>query len=96
MFTLLLYNIRNQGIKVGMAQWLTLMRALREGLVIYLDDLYGLGRSIFCSSHEQLDAYDIAFKATFNGVELPAEISDEILRWLAQELDVEGLSLIHI
>ena len=57
MFGLLLYNLRNQGIKVGISQWLTLMKALRQGLVTHLDDLYGLGRSIFCSSHEQFDAY---------------------------------------
>ena len=90
MFGIMLYNLRSQGIKVGTAQWLTLMKALREGLVTYLDDLYGLGRSIFCSSHEQFDAYDIAFSATFNGIELPKDISDEILGWLAKELDIDG------
>lgn len=90
MFGILLYNLRSQGIKVGISQWLTLMRALREGLVVHLDDLYSLGRSIFCSSQEQFDAYDIAFSATFNGIELPEDISDEILSWLAKELDVDG------
>lgn len=90
MFLLLLYNLRNQGIKVGISQWLTLIDALRKGLITHLDDLYGLGRCIFCSSQEQFDSYDIAFAATFNGVEIPEQLSEQLLSWLAKELDVDG------
>ena len=89
MFSLLLYNLRAQGLKVGLGQWLTLLKGLKAGLVTHLDDLYSLTRSIVCHSHEQYDAFDLAFTATFDGVTLPEKLSDQLLEWLQREVETE-------
>ena len=72
MFGLLLYNLRNQGISRDFA-----VADLNAGSEIW--SCYPLRRvvwsgNIFCSSHEQFDAYDVAFSATFNEVGVLANI----------------------
>ena len=41
-------------------------------------------------SEAQFDAWDLAFHATFAGVELEPEISDSLLAWLAEAQGTEG------
>lgn len=86
MFLILLYNLRNQGIAVSTQEWITFLRGLHKELVTTLDELYGFGRTVFCSSEAQLDDYDIAFRASFDGVEIPQEISEQIFEWLQEAL----------
>lgn len=83
MFTLLFFNLRSQGVKVGLNEWLTFLGGVRDGLAVDLDGLYGLGRAILCTTEAQYDSWDVAFHATFAGVELPPEISSDLLSWLA-------------
>ena len=71
MFDLLLFNLRSQSVKVGVGEWLVFLKGIRQGLVVDLDGLYHFGRSILVQSEAQFDAWDIAFDATFAGVELP-------------------------
>ena len=83
MFDLLLFNIRTQGVKVGVGEWLVFLDGIARGLVVDLDGLYQFGRSILIQSETQFDSWDIAFDATFKGVELEPDISDQLLQWLA-------------
>ena len=71
MFDLLLFNLRSQSVKVGVGEWLVFLKGIRQGLVVDLDGLYHFGRSILVQSEAQFVAWDIAFDATFAGVELP-------------------------
>ena len=52
--------------------------------------MYGFGRTTLCTTEAQFDQYDVAFTATFEGVELPAEISDELNEWLREAIAAEG------
>ena len=83
MFDLLLVNLRSQGLKVGLGEWLTFLDGLNQGLVVDLEGLYGFGRAVLCHSETQFDAWDLSFKATFAGVELPPIIKDRLAEWPA-------------
>ncbi len=86
----LLYNLRAQGLKVGIGEWIALLRGLEMGLVTDLAGLYQLGRTILIHSETHFDAYDLAFAATFRGVELPEDLRAKLAEWLRQAVDVEG------
>ena len=90
MFDLLLFNLRSQSVKVGVGEWLVFLEGIRKGLVVDLEGLYHFGRSILVQSEAQFDAWDLAFDATFAGVELPPELSDALLSWLAEAEHAEG------
>ena len=90
MFELLFVNLRAQGVKVGLGEWLAFLEGLKRGLVVDLDSLYGFGRAMLCTSEGQFDAWDIAFQATFAGVELPPEIAKTMADWLAQSEEMLG------
>ena len=83
MFSLLFFNLRSQGVKVGLNEWLSFLSGVREGLVVDMEGLYRFGRAVLCTTEAQFDAWDVAFHATFAGVTLPPDLSDELLRWLA-------------
>jgi len=87
----LLYNLRSQGVGVGMGEWLALVDALKLGLARDLDGLYGLGRSLLVHTEAHYDAYDLAFHATFAGVELQPELKQALEAWLANPELFEGL-----
>ena len=81
MFSLLLHNLRSQGIKVGISEWLLFLSAMKKGLATHMHDLYGLGRTILCTSEAQFDAFDLAFTASFDGLELSENIADKLAEW---------------
>ncbi|MEL6344502.1 MAG: VWA containing CoxE family protein [Myxococcota bacterium] len=95
MFDLLFFNLRSQGVKVGLNEWLTFLGGLKKGLVVDMEGLYAFGRAVLCTSEGQYDAWDVAFHATFAGVELPPNISEQLLSWLADARGAEG-DLEHI
>ncbi len=80
----LLFNLRSQGLKVGLGEWLELLRGLELGLAEDLNGLYFLARSLLVHDEAHFDAYDLAFTATFKGVELPPKLKDALAEWLAQ------------
>ncbi len=86
MFDLLLLNLRAQGVKVGLSEWMVFLEGLQKGLARTLDELYRYGRAVLVHSETQFDQWDVAFHATFAGVELPPEISAAMQRWLAEAL----------
>lgn len=80
----LLFNLRSQGVKVGAGEWLAFLRGLEHGLAQSLDELYYLGRAVLIHTEAAYDAFDVAFHATFHGVELPLQLKDELAAWLAE------------
>lgn len=90
MFVLLLMNLRAQGVKVGMGEWLRFLEGIERELVTDLDGLYRFGRAVLCHSEAHYDAYDLAFQAAFEGVELPAELKEELAEWLAEAREATG------
>lgn len=80
----LLYNLRAQGVKIGLGEWLAFLDGLQRGLACSLDELYQLGRAVLVHTEAHFDAYDLAFTATFQGVELPEDLRDKLAEWLAE------------
>ncbi len=86
----LLFNLRSQGIGVGVGEWLAFLRGLEGGLVEDLDGLYYLARAVLIHSEANYDAFDVAFSATFKGVELPPKLKDALWEWLQDAKVGEG------
>lgn len=86
MFDLLLLNLRAQGVPVGLSEWMVFLDGLRRGLAQDMEGLYRFGRSVLVHSETQFDAWDLAFQATFAGVELEPQIHEKFQAWLAEAL----------
>lgn len=90
----LLYNLRAQGVKVGTGEWLAFLDGLVKGLAGDLDGVYRLGRAVLVHRENDFDAYDLAFSATFRGVELPEDLRGKLAEWLAEVFkEAEGQKL---
>jgi uncharacterized protein with von Willebrand factor type A (vWA) domain len=82
LFLPLLFNLRAQGLKVGLQEWLPFIDGLASGLAKNLDEVYRLGRAVLVHSEVHYDAYDLAFHATFSGVELEDKLKKALEAWL--------------
>jgi uncharacterized protein len=78
------YVLRARGLKVTPTQWLTLIEALSLGLHgASLMGFYALARSILAKDESELDEFDVAFAAHFEGIEAPVRaIEDDVWGWL--------------
>lgn len=93
MFLDFFYNLRRHKIPISITEWMSLMRALSEGYAhASLERFYVLARALLVKDVGFYDAYDLAFKETFKGIETPAEIVDELLNWLQDPKALEGLT----
>ncbi|MEW5911045.1 MAG: VWA domain-containing protein [Thermodesulfobacteriota bacterium] len=84
MFIDFFYTLKSLKVPVSITEWMTLMRALDEGYAkSSLTAFYYLARAILIKSEAFYDQYDQAFSHVFKDAELPADIRQEILDWLA-------------
>jgi len=94
MFIGFFYRLREQGVPVSPTAFLTLNRALDNGLIGNIDDFYIAARSILVKSERYFDLYDQVFAYHFEGTPLPPKegfILDEIaLQMLQQWLQNPG------
>jgi len=101
MFLDFFYELRARGINVTPTEWLALMEALLKGLAFSdLVRFYHLARAVCVKSETLYDNYDEAWLATFEGMEIPHKIADEIYDWLnnpilPREFDPETLKLLE-
>jgi uncharacterized protein with von Willebrand factor type A (vWA) domain len=86
MFVEFFYELRRRGVKVGPQEALAVADALgRELHDTTLDGLYDVTRALCVHREQDLDAFDTAFAAYFEGLEIDAvKISEELLSWLEQ------------
>lgn len=88
LFLDLFYTLRQLKVPVSVTEWMTLMEALSQGHAdANLTSFYFLARAILVKSEAYYDQYDQAFGYVFQNAELPAEIKDEILDWLADPIN---------
>ncbi len=93
MFLDFFYELRGQGVPVGLNEWLTLMNAMGKGLHgSSLRRFYNLSRACLVKSETFFDAFDRAFLKTFEGVEGMLDIESEVLQWLEDPKPFEGLT----
>jgi len=82
MFTGFFYALKKRKVPISITEWMTLMEALARGYINTMDDFYYLARAILVKSEVYFDHYDVAFQEYFQGIEGPAEITEEVLKWL--------------
>ena len=84
MFVEFLYELRKRGVKVGPQEALALSDALSLDLHdTTLDGFYDVARALLVHREQDLDAFDTAFAAYFEGIEVEAlQLSEELLEWL--------------
>ena len=95
MFLDLFYGLRDQGVPVGIQEWMTFVTALEKGLHgSSLLRFYHLGRSCLIKSETYFDAYDKVFAKIFKGVEGAAgdEMVEKVLDWLRDPKNFPNLS----
>ena len=71
MFVDFFYQIKEAGIPVSPTSFLTLHRALRQGLITSMEDFYTASRSILVKSERYFDLFDQVFAHHFKGAEMP-------------------------
>jgi hypothetical protein len=71
MFIDYFYRLKDHGVPVSPTAFLTLHKALNQGLVRSLDDFYTVARAILVKSERYFDLFDQVFANYFKGVELP-------------------------
>jgi len=85
------YGLRDEGVPVGIQEWLAFSRALSLGLHgESLLRFYHLGRACLVKSETFFDAYDRVFARVFHGVEgaFGEDVAEQLLEWLR---DPKGL-----
>ena len=92
MFSDFFYLLRKRRVPVTITEWMTLMEALAKGYVSNLDEFYYLARAVLVKSEASFDHYDVAFQEYFNGIQAPAEITQEILGWLKDPINRMALT----
>lgn len=87
MFINFFYLLKKEGVPVSITEWMTLMEALDKGMAgSSLTAFYYLARSILVKSETNFDKYDLAFQKYFEGIETPAQISEQVFKWLENAL----------
>jgi uncharacterized protein with von Willebrand factor type A (vWA) domain len=88
MFLKFFYTLKEIGIPVSPTSFLTLQKALNNGIINNMDDFYTCARAILVKSERYFDLYDQAFAHQFEGVALPDNEGfeiDEIARGMLDE-----------
>ena len=92
------YTLRSAKLPVSVKEYLTLIEALKEGVVGPMsddggwgvDDFYYLSRTALVKDEKHYDKFDRAFAAYFKGVEMIADFSKDVpLEWLRKNLELE-------
>jgi uncharacterized protein with von Willebrand factor type A (vWA) domain len=98
------YTLRSAKLPVSVKEYLTLLEALKEGVVgpmaepsadsastgYKIDDFYYLSRAALVKDEKHYDKFDRAFAAYFKGVEMIADFTKDIpLEWLRKNLELE-------
>jgi uncharacterized protein with von Willebrand factor type A (vWA) domain len=68
-------------------EWLGFLDGLAKGLAWDLTGLYQLGRTILVHDESDYDAYDLAFGATFEGLEAPEGLAEKLEEWLSRAIE---------
>ena len=94
MFIDFFFELRKRGVKVGAQEALAVADALSRDLhETTLDGFYDIARALCVHREQDLDGFDTAFAAYFQGIETEAlHISEELLDWLADAVPRRELS----
>ena len=94
------YTLRAAKLPVSVKEYLTLLEALKEGVVgpkadpeggsgYSVDDFYYLSRTSLVKDEKHYDKFDRAFSAYFKGVEMLTDFTKDVpLEWLRKNLEL--------
>jgi uncharacterized protein with von Willebrand factor type A (vWA) domain len=85
------YTLRSAKLPVSVKEYLTLLEAMRAGVIgPSVDDFYYLSRTALVKDEAHFDKFDRAFAAYFKGVELLTDFTQDVpLEWLRKTLELE-------
>ncbi|MEW6707715.1 MAG: VWA domain-containing protein [Pseudomonadota bacterium] len=85
------YALRAAKLPVSVKEYLTLLEALRAGVIgPSIDDFYFLARTTLVKDEALFDKFDRAFAGYFKGLEAVADFTKEVpLEWLRKNLELE-------
>jgi uncharacterized protein with von Willebrand factor type A (vWA) domain len=91
------YTLRSAKLPVSVKEYLTLLEAIKAGVVgpnsddgYKIDDFYYLSRTTLVKDEKHYDKFDRAFAAYFKGVEMIADFTKDVpLEWLRKNLELE-------
>ncbi|NBQ89896.1 MAG: VWA domain-containing protein [Betaproteobacteria bacterium] len=85
------YTLRAAKLPVSIREYLTLIEALKVGVIgPSVDEFYYLARTTLVKDETQFDKFDRAFGAYFKGVEMVTDFTQELpLEWLKKTLEQE-------
>jgi uncharacterized protein with von Willebrand factor type A (vWA) domain len=91
MLTNFFFTLRAAKLPVSVKEYLTLLEALKEGVIgPSIDDFYFLARTTLVKDEALFDKFDRAFSAYFKGVEMLTDFGKDIpLEWLKKVLEKE-------
>jgi uncharacterized protein with von Willebrand factor type A (vWA) domain len=93
MFLEFFYGLRDEGVPVGIQEWMMLMQALDKGIHgASLMGFYNVSRSCLVKSETYYDSFDRVFARVFHGVEGELSVTDELMEWLNDPKNFEGLT----
>ena len=93
MFLEFFYGLRDEGVPVGVQEWMMLMQALGKGIHgASLMGFYNVSRSCLVKSETYYDSFDRVFARVFHGVEGELSVTDELTEWLNDPKNFEGLT----
>ena len=78
MFINFFYTLKDAGVPVSPTSFLTLQKALNQGMIQSLDEFYTCARSVLVKSERYFDLYDQVFAHHFEGVPLPDDTGFEV------------------
>lgn len=87
MFISFFYRLKEAGVPVSPTSFLTLHRAVNDGLVNSVDDFYVAARTVLVKSEKYFDRYDQVFSHIFKGTKLPDAREEEFDFWARTMLD---------
>ena len=87
MFIQFFYLLKDAGIPVNPTAFLTLQKALGQGLIDSLDAFYTASRAILVKNERYFDLFDQVFAHHFQGAELPENEGVEIDEWARAMLE---------
>ena len=78
------YTLRAAKLPVSVKEYLTLLEALKAGVIdTSVDQFYYLARTALVKDEAHFDKFDRAFAAYFKGVEMLADFTQDVpLEWL--------------
>jgi len=93
MFLDLFYGLREEGVPVAIQEWQMFMTVLENGQHdCNLLSFYNLAKATLIKSETYFDAFDRVFAKVFHGVEGEFGASDELMEWLNDPKNFEGLT----